>query len=326
MVNATLRSTAPAATATQDETTQAAGVEMKTEGSVTEVVAEKVTTSTPPAEDFDSALGLQDGPPAPTGAVVPAAPRAVSRFVAESDGTLDGEWGIRDIKFPAVRIVAGSGELVQRFTSGTTIFGDDELLAPPKPKNPDPKAFFRFIPMRLQRGLRENLTKEQQEAGIAPRYFKTDAEALAAGLTTVWVGKQKPTASPTAACLLLIERPEGSEHPGFALEYDGKPCALAVYYAGGTAFNAFAKLIFSTMHTTLLEAQKGPDGQILRDGRGSPVRKPCIFKNWWTFKTAPKTFGDFTVICPEIKLTSSLVSDEIREFLRGILSTQGEEI
>lgn len=323
MVSATLRKTSAE---TPDPVTETSGVTVETTGSVTEVVvATPVTPTTQavPAEDFDAALGIGDNPQE-TKAVARTETKAVSHFVADSDGTLEGEWGLRDIRFPTLRIVAGSGELVSRFTAGTLIFGDEELLDPPKPQKPDPKAFFRFVPLKLTRRYREVLNKEQQDAKMTPRMFDTAEEAMHAGLSTVWIGKQKPTAAPTAECMVLVEKPEGSQHPGFALEYDGKACAIAIYYAGGVAFNAFAKLIFSTMHTTLLEVQKDAEGNVQKDGRGHPIRRACMFSKWWTFRTAPRTFGEFTVITPEIKVTNDVVSQEIRDFVRGILTTQEE--
>src|SRR5690606_31280610 len=97
-------------------------------------------------------------------------------------------------------------------------------------------------------------SQEEVAAGGMPRIVSSIQEVEALGGTTKWIGKQKPSWSPSAKCLFLLERPDGdvTDHSGFGIELDGRLYAVSAYYASGTAYSVTAKLIFNTSLTTLL--------------------------------------------------------------------------
>lgn len=282
---------------------------------------------TTPPSDLAADLGLTESDPLDGGrpvggtAVANRPPAAVAnRYSEMSDGAISGEFDSSDIKYPALRIVNGSGKLSQEYNQGTTLLGDDLLWDAPNPKSPDPKQVFRFVPVTIQKQFRENLSQDRQEAGEFPRIVDTLDEVHASGGTIEWVGRQKPSWQPCAKCSLLVEAPEGTAHPGFGLEFGGKAYALVAYYAAGSAYGRTVKTIFNVATSSLMEPVLGPDGQPARTAQGYLQKKVALSKKFWTWRTIKVLAGDFTIFVPEIRLTTAEVPAEIREFLSGIVS------
>lgn len=289
------------------------------------------TTSIPAAVDPHKVEVIADGP-LPAGIVeesnVPAtrtvdsgaiAPRPGAMTFAASTG-IEGDWDASDVKFPAVKIVQGSGELSQRYNMGSVILGDEELLPSPDLKMPRPEHVFRFVPVVLTKQFRENLSKEEADSGAMPRIVNSLAEVEALGGTTQWINDVKPSWSPSARILLLVERPEnlpgsGSDHPGFALEIGGKLYAPAVYYASGSSYTSLAKTLFNATLTTLQVVERGADGQPVKGPTGVIRRIPYLPKAFWTWRTVRRAAGEYTVFAPEVRLTREDTSDELRGFI-----------
>ena len=295
----------------------------------TGVEVESITTVAPPSEgeNFDSALGIAEpgkasAPPAGTpGVTVPAVTQpagAVSRYSDASDGSLEGEWSSSDLKFPTVKIVQGSGPLSEKYPVGSFILGEEILL--PAATNPqNPSQALRFVPLKLKKAFRENLTQEEYAAGQMPQIVQTIAEVESLGGTTQWIGKQKPSWSPCASSLLLLEAPADTEHPGFAITVGEKNYAVAAYYMTGGAFNSAAKNIFNN-YLTLLQVPVMDGDKEKRDAKGFLVRRPYMPKRFWTMRIVRKKSGDFNVFVPEVRLTNEDTSAELRNVIDQILS------
>jgi hypothetical protein len=253
------------------------------------------------------------------GAVVPASSadvpvtRTMSALPASSG--LVGEWDQSDIRFPALKIVQGSGLLSQQYNVGTLLLGDDELLPPPDLKTPKPEHTFRFVPVSIEKQYRENLSQEQSAAGAIPRIVLSLAEVEALGGSTQRIGDQKPSWSASARVMLLAEQPAGSQHPGFVLEFDGKLYAPAIYYASGSGYTALAKPLFNAALTTLTVVERDEAGNPAKGSTGIVRRLPYLPKCFWAMKVVRKPFGDFSVFAPEIRLTREETSAELREYI-----------
>jgi hypothetical protein len=232
------------------------------------------------------------------------------RFFDESGGAFEGEFDSSDLKHPMLKLVQGSGPLSKKFAVGSVILGEDLLL----PVQVDPKAAaptFKFIPVHLLKQFRENLPEGSYEAGIMPRTVNSIAEVEANGGTTAWIGQEKPSWSPSARCLLLVQRPENSDHPGFAFEYDGTLWAPAIYFCAGGSYRRFAAKIFSAK-TSMYEG-KGAERHFV----------PGRFI--WEWKTI-RTDGQYATLVPDIKILSKeVVGPEIRKAVVDFLgSADGE--
>jgi hypothetical protein len=256
-----------------------------------------------------------------TSAVATRTSRALAPMSASSG--LIGEWDSSDVKFPALKIVQGSGQLSQTYNSGTLILGDEELLPPPDLKNPKPEHTFRFVPVSLEKQFRENLSQEDAASGAMPRIVNSLAEVEALGGTTQWIGDQKPSWGPSARILLLVERPEnvpgsGSDHPGFVLELAGKLYAPAVYYAAGSSWTNFAKPLFNAALTSLMVPERDAEGNPVKTATGVIRRQPYLPKSFWTWRTIKKPAGDFVVFAPEVRLHREETGDDIRQFVESL--------
>ena len=256
-----------------------------------------------------------------TNAVATRTTRALAPMSASSG--LIGEWDSGDVKFPALKIVQGSGQLSQTYNSGTLILGDEELLPPPDLKNPKPEHTFRFVPVSLEKQFRENLSQEDAASGAIPRIVNSLAEVEALGGTIQWIGDQKPSWGPSARILLLVERPEnvpgsGSDHPGFVLELAGKLYAPAVYYAAGSSWTNFAKPLFNAALTSLMVPERDAEGNPVKTATGVIRRQPYLPKSFWTWRTIKKPAGDFVVFAPEVRLHREETGDDIRQFVESL--------
>jgi len=309
-IQATLRKSPPAAQATVDVKATAA--------------------ETVPGDDFDRIAGVEEtttvGVCDPASALTVSAPKPVEKYSEMSDGSVAGEFDESDFRHPTLRIVAGSGELSNQFPQGAVIINEDIVLPPPELKVANPDHVFRFVPLTIEKSYRENLTPDQQAAKIMPRVVKTLREVEAAGGTTKWLGDTKPSWSPSARALLLVEAPKNCEHPRFVIPFGDKLYALAVYYSSGQSYWSFASLIVDAAVTSLLVPVLDENGQPERTPKGFPKMKSLLHKRFWTWRTVKKPLKNgFSVWVPEIRLHKEDTSAEIRDFVDQLLHSEREE-
>jgi hypothetical protein len=294
MVKASLRSLR------KDAATKAAVVDAKavvTVDSKPVVVADPVDVAT--VEGLENMVGEADqAPQQESKALVPRSSNtAVAVRNQFADSGFEGDWGADDLKFPQVKLVQGSGERSTQFDEGTLVL--------------------RFVPVHIKKQFREKLTQEDFQNGVMPRIVDTVAEVEELGGTTRWVGREQPDNywEPSSRCLLLIELPEGSDHPGFPLELDGKFYAVAVYYAAGGAFREFSKVIFNAAPVSLLVPVLNEDGTPAKDERTNrPLKKSLLWKCFWTVNWARKAAGNFNPWRPNTKLCKEEAGPDVRAY------------
>lgn len=217
-------------------------------------------------------------------------------YAAESDGGLEGDFDSGDLKLPQLKIVNGSGPLSQKFNQGSLIYADELLWMPPDLREGAKNPMMQFVPLKVQKQYRENLTQEEMEEGLMPRIVNTRQDAEELGGSTQWVNNQKPRWSPSARCIFLLRAFEGCEHPGFCHLLDDKNWALAVYYASGVGYSESAKVIFNAAQISLKE-----NGKIVLPSKV------------WTFQVTKKKAGNYTIFVPSMKLTKEVTGPEVRE-------------
>lgn len=295
-----------------------------------DVDVQKVSAPEPTADgtsiDEIAGVGSESTPKSTSTAVATTQPSAVATRNSDiSGGALQGEFDETDLRHPTLMIVNGSGVLSQSWPQGTLLFGEDQLLPAPDLRNPRAGDTFRFIPLMVQKGFRENLTDEQRKAGLTPRKASTIAEVEQLGGTLRWDGDIKPTWGPTARCVLLIEKPADYDHPNFVIELNGKLYALGVAYTGGGSYRAFAQVIYNAALTSLLIDDRDAEGNVIKTERGLPKKVSYLPKKFWTYrvKKSPPSKNGFTSFVPEIRLTTEDTSPEIREFIKGVMAAEG---
>lgn len=308
-----------------------ATLKKKPQPDVVDVEAQQVPGGPPAADEFDQAAGIAPAQQAPAEdnsehrALVTTRSAPVERYSAVSDGALAGEFDETDLRHPALRLVNGSGKLSNAWQQGTLLFADEQLLPPPDLKAANPDHYFRFVPLRLEKSFRENLTDEQVKAGIMPRVAATIAEVESLGGTTQWIGDTKPSWSPTAKCLLLVEKPEKFDHPNFVIPIGDKLYAAGVFYASNSAYRHFAQLLFNSALTALLIPDLDENGVQKRSPKGHPLLKPYLPKMFWVWHTVKRVSDKFSTFGPEIKLDNgpdAVTGPEIREFIATILASE----
>lgn len=329
MAKASLRTGGATAAAVKTETVR------KTDEVESTGIEVESTTTIAGGDGFDESLGINEGegaatPPNETRALVPhesagQVPATTGGYANPENG-LEGEWAAEDLKFPSIKIVQGSGPMSERFPVGCLIYGEEELI--PAAKNPaNPEVSLRFVPLKLKKAYRENLSQDQYAAGQMPQIVQTVAEVEALGGTTQWIGREKPSWQPCATALVLLEAPKDCQHPGFAVEAGGKFYAPAVWYLTGAGFNNAAKPIFNNSLTVLLEPEFEADGKTQkRNHRGLLIRKPYMPKRFWTLRIIRKKVGDFNIFVPEVRLTPQDTGPELREYIASILGNGAAEV
>jgi len=249
----------------------------------------------------------------------PEVPEGVITFA--DDAGITGEVSGDDLQYPRIQIVNGSGELSKQYNQGTTLLANEQLLPPPDPKTPKPNETFRVVPIHVHKQWRENLTEAEQAQGLMPQIVDTAEEAENIGGTCAWVGGQKPRWSPSARIFLLVEAPEGTEHPGFVNELDGSRWAVAVLFVGGSVYNHSAKVFITAAATTLMEPVLNADGTSAKDARGVVVKKVALSRFLWDWRTVKRAAGNFTVFGPELRTKSKAAGPEVRAFCDMIRSS-----
>jgi hypothetical protein len=261
-------------------------------------------------------------------ATVPRTEKSADKYAPPQTEGFEGDWGADDVKFPQLKLVQGSGPLSQQFDVGTVVYGEDELLPPASVKDGAFNQSLRFTPISITKQWKEKLSQDQVEEGLQPRIVGTLADVEELGGTTRWAGDQRPDNfwEPSARCILLIEAPEGTEHPGFSLELDGKMYGVAVYYAAGIAFRDSAKIIFNAAMTSLLVPIMDDNGMpVLKNGRSQ--KRPLLYKKFWRLSFAKKTLRNstFTPWEPVVRLQKDETGPEVRAFCDSLVRNNAAE-
>ncbi len=298
----------------------------KAKGITATVTAPPATVDVEASVDLEAAVAGEQEPTAtqPTTAVAtrPTTSTAVSSRYQENNGEgFEGDWGAIPLKFPQLKLVQGSGKLSKEFNIGTIIYNEVELFPPVNKVKKEAPHRLRFVPMQITLQFREKLSKEAMDEGEQARIVNSVREVEEAGGTTRWYGSTMPENywEPSARNLFLIEKPEGNEHPGFALDLDGKQFAVAVYYAAGGAFRASSKLIHETAKTSLFVPVIGEDGKPVFNGK-IPVKRSMLFKCVWTIEWDMVTAGNFTPYRPSVRLLKEETGPEVRGYIASLLS------
>lgn len=274
------------------------------------------------AAQIEAANDVPETAPATTVATRPTN-TAVGRPVQHEEG-FEGEWGKEDLKFPQLKLVQGSGPLSQRFNNGTIIFDDEKLLPAPNVEEGADNPLITFVPLIITKQYREKLSQEDIDDGALPRIANSIAEVEDLGGVTRYINNERPDNywEPSSRCVFLIERPDheaAADHQGFNEVFDGKEFAVAVYYAAGAAFTACPKVIYNTYRKSLFMPVLGADQKpLLQDGR--IVKRPCIYKNYWSLGFAKVKAGKFNPWRPYVRLQNkNETGPEVREYCAQLL-------
>jgi hypothetical protein len=261
------------------------------------------------------------GPEEPTPGVPARREQYSSRTVLVGDG-IDGDWSDKDVKLPQFKIVQGSGPLSQVFQNGEIIFNEETLLPPPSIKPDAKNPAIRIVPVSLKRQWVEKLTQERQDAGEQGKIVYSLQEVLDNGGTTQWQNGERPDNfwDDGARIILLIEKPETSEHAGFNLEFGGKLYALAVWYVSGGAYRSSAKVIIGAAQSSLLVSVLDDKGQPQKSPTGQIIKRPMVWKNFWSLNFIRKPVGPkaYMVWYPSVRLQKEETSPDIRAYVSGI--------
>lgn len=255
---------------------------------------------------------------------------AVGRPVQHEEG-FEGEWGKDDLKFPQLKLVQGSGPLSQRFNNGTIIFDDEKLLPAPNVEEGADNPLITFVPLIITKQYREKLSQEDIDDGALPRIANSIAEVEDLGGVARYIDNERPANywEPSSRCIFLIERPDheaAGEHPGFNEVFDGKEFAVAVYYAAGAAFTACPKVIYNTYRKSLFMPVLGADGKPQSDANGRIIKRPCIYKNYWSLGFAKVKAGKFNPWRPYVRLQKAETGPEVREYCQQLLQVAPAQV
>lgn len=233
-----------------------------------------------------------------------------------SGGTMQGDFNSTDFKVPTLKIIQGNSPKNANFTQGDTVLMDEVLFLPPTPAKPSP--IMRFVPLLLQKYFRENPPERDPKDTTPlppPRNAITAVDVKKLGGTTDWtVGPQgerlKPSWSPAAKLTLLLEKPEGSNHPGFNIEVKvGEKvvmCQLVVMYVNGGQYRSFAKPIIDATNF------------ILRDGDGI-----VLHKRVWKMQVLKELSGDYVVFNPIAAIVNEITAPEVVKLAKRLISGEG---
>lgn len=245
------------------------------------------------ADRLAAELELLPPPKASGQALVPIPRLAALLPVVPGDGFV-GEFDENDITIPQLKIVAGSGALSEKFNVGSLLFAGELLFKAPDVSPGAKNPLLRFVPMVVQKQWREKLTQQEVLEERMPRTVDTLEEARRLGGSTAWgEDRTPPRWSESGKCLLLLERPEGSEHPGFSYVVGDRHYAPAVYYCANTAYRHFVKPIVNQCKMT-----------------NTPLTQ-----NFWTFGVERTRSGSFNVWVPGIKRLLVETSPAVQELI-----------
>lgn len=222
-----------------------------------------------------------------------------------SEGGSEGDWNQTDVKHPALKIVAAVGEAASRYTPGTVLLGDEVLFESVGPKGVPPK--LTFIPIRNKKRYQEALSQADRDAGGVPQTADTAEEVENLGGCLRYLGKTAPSWKPYATLLMLIQAPEGTQHPAFSVELDGKLYCPAIYFAANSAFIRTSKKLFNEGMSLMETIGTLPSGK--------PIRRTVLHKKIWTFSPIFNKAGEHWIWSPQISMTNVLTPPAVREFI-----------
>jgi len=246
---------------------------------------------------------------------------AARTITFDATSGIHGDWDESDVRIPTLRIARGSGAAVSEHTQSTLLLGDDEILAPPNLKNPDPDAVIRWVPYYLSKRWREDLNRDDIAAGQRPMIFDTKDEVEEQGGTTNKYEAQasgKRLYKRCADIKMLVEKPEGLKSGAFNLELDGKQYACATYYARGTDFWGMATDMFNSVGA-LTKTIKDAKGKPVLNDNGKPVRQTKLSRYFWTMHVISKMVGEYAVLTPDVKRTWDEPGKEVDAFLADLM-------
>jgi hypothetical protein len=211
------------------------------------------------------------------------------RLPSPAELGLHGEFTMRDIPVPQLRLIQGSGVMSRRFSVGSVVYNDEVLFQPHEASMKKP--LFRFVVASFRKQFREHLNAEESASGMQPRTVNTLREALSLGGGVEWgPNKQKPRWSESAKMILLLEAPEGmKENPAFFFSANDTRYAPAVFYASNSAYRNFARQIIS---------------------RAMITQRP-VNTFFWTFAVDKVNSGNYSVLCPLAKLVPAPVPADV---------------
>lgn len=166
-------------------------------------------------------------------------PRVIS-FENDSDGAIVGEFTEDDFRLPQLKVVNGNGPLSKQHLQGTLLLKGKPIVASPAAlKNGETYSPLKFVPIKVVKEFRENLSKEEMDDGLRARVVPTYEEALRIG--GGWVGyrgSEKGRWSASGQIWMLLQEPPNCDHPAFGRMLDGKNYAGCVLYTSGRAYNS----------------------------------------------------------------------------------------
>lgn len=260
-------------------------------------------------ESFAGALGIDENERDATSLVESYLKENSEKSIAVPEPRLVDErgFGAEDLKLPRLHIINGNGAMAAIWSQGETVYGDDVIF--PAPKKDGPKNVLRFIPLHISKQYRLNVDDDEREGGMQAPIFSSKEECLAYDPTGtfVYVDNKPPRFKPSAKCLLILEQPEGVDHPRFTFEANGRLYAPAVYYAGGGAYERFAREIYSVSQYACAQ----PDGSVVQ------------YQNIWTMEVVKTVLKNgFTVHYPRVKITRDRVEGALLGLCERILGTK----
>ena len=200
-------------------------------------------------------------------------------------GEVQGEVDQKDVLIPYLNLVHGTGRLSKAFPKGTWVYGSDLKIA-------EADQPLSLTVMSIRKFYED--WNADYVAGEKLNTYQTLDEVRAAGRTTEWVGKTKPTARPVAVLTLLIKQPEDVDSPRFSYAFDGNLYAPAMWYVRSTAYPA-AKKVFSAA--------------------GIDLKSKGLLKGEFTVFSTERNAGGNDVFVPQMSLTGEN-SDEFVEFIK----------
>jgi len=239
-----------------------------------------------------------------------------NHWTSASEGAITGPVDRSDFKTPQLKLVQGNGPLSKQFNQGSLIFMDQVIFGPPDPQKGSP--IIKFIPVTIAKYFRENVKRlENPPPGYVspqPRNAQTPDQVKALGGTTEFgidrAGNRiKPSWAPAARCTVIIERPEGIEHPGFSIpvEIGGvvRYFAPAIFFVNGGQYRAFIKPLMDA--TTF----------ILCEGTGENKRI-VLDKRLWKMQVIKEQSGENMVFNPKIEMINELTPPDLKDLAKSL--------
>jgi hypothetical protein len=201
-------------------------------------------------------------------------------------GAVQGEVSADDIRLPRLQIAYGVGGLSENFAPGDLVLGGEErLVGKGEPLN--------LIILNVRQYWKERLDSAAYAAGISPRQFETEAEVVADGGTTRWVGQVGPNFGKALTLRMLIEKPEGLVCGLFGIPIGDKEYAPAVWDVDKSAYKRIGPVVLSSAQFSL--------------------RKRGLLSGTFTvFTRSEKINGNNTVV-PVIKLSAHNTDEQIAD-------------